>query len=93
MCPCCNEERKRTGRGSGISGSCSIRTGSDSCENENAAEVKTTKEAKISVAVFLVAMVGIVLLGAMSALVPTLSDGSKLPLTTVIEILCWLQQP
>lgn len=34
----------------------------------------------------LVAMVGIVLLGAVSALVPTLSDGSKLPLTTVIEI-------
>ncbi len=31
-------------------------------------------------------MVGIVLLGAVSALVPTLSDGSKLPLTTVIEI-------
>ena len=55
-------------------------------KNENAAEVKTTKEAKISVAVFLVAMVGIVLLGAVSALVPTLSDGSKLPLTTVIEI-------
>ena len=54
--------------------------------NETAAEVKTTKEAKISVAVFLVAMVGIVLLGAVSALVPTLSDGSKLPLTTVIEI-------
>lgn len=55
-------------------------------KNENAAEVKTTKEAKISVAVFLVAMVGIVLPGAVSALVPTLSDGSKLPLTTVIEI-------
>lgn len=55
-------------------------------KNENAAEVKITKEAKISVAVFLVAMVGIVLLGAVSALVPTLSDGSKLPLTTVIEI-------
>lgn len=33
-------------------------------KNENAAEVKTTKEAKISVAVFLVAMVGIVLLGS-----------------------------
>ena len=55
-------------------------------KNENAAEVKTTNEAKISVAVFLVAMVGIVLLGAVSALVPTLADGSKLPLTTVIEI-------
>ena len=55
-------------------------------KNENAAEVKTTNEANISVAVFLVAMVGIVLLGAVRALVPTLSDGSKLPLTTVIEI-------
>ena len=31
-------------------------------------------------------MVGIVLLGAVSGLVPTLADGSKLPLTTVIEI-------
>ncbi len=35
---------------------------------------------------YLTAMVGIVLLGAVKALVPTLSDGSKLPLTTVIEI-------
>lgn len=49
-------------------------------------EKKTTKEAKISVAIFLIAMVGIVLLGAVKALVPTLSDGSQLPLTTVIEI-------
>lgn len=45
-----------------------------------------TKEAKISVAIFMIAMVGIVLLGAVKALVPTLADGSKLPLTTVIEI-------
>ncbi len=45
-----------------------------------------TKEAKISVTVFFIAMAGIVLLGAVKPLVPTLADGSKLPLTTVIEI-------
>lgn len=45
-----------------------------------------SKNAKISVVIFLIAMVGIVLLGAVNALVPTLADGSKLPLTTVIEI-------
>lgn len=45
-----------------------------------------TKEAKISVAIFMIAMAGIVLLGAVSQLVPTLSNGNKLPLTTVIEI-------
>lgn len=45
-----------------------------------------TRQAKIFVAIFMIAMVGIVLLGAVNALVPTLSDGSKLPLTTVIEI-------
>lgn len=45
-----------------------------------------SKEAKISVALFLLAMAGIVLLGAVNQLVPTLSGGSKLPLTTVIEI-------
>lgn len=49
-------------------------------------ERPATKEAKISVAIFLTAMAGIVLLGAVKALVPTLSDGNKLPLTTVIEI-------
>lgn len=50
-------------------------------------EKKTTKEAKISVAIFLTAMVGIVLLGAVKQLVPTIdADGTKLPLTTVIEI-------
>lgn len=49
-------------------------------------EKKVSKEAKISVTIFLIAMVGIVLLGAVSGLVPTLADGSKLPLTTVIEI-------
>lgn len=47
---------------------------------------EVTKEAKRSVAIFLIAMVGIVLLGAVKALVPILPDGSKLPLTTVIEI-------
>ena len=49
-------------------------------------EKKVSKEAKISVTIFLIAMVGIVLLGAVSGLVATLADGSKLPLTTVIEI-------
>ncbi|MDO4338979.1 MAG: anaerobic C4-dicarboxylate transporter family protein [Eubacteriales bacterium] len=53
---------------------------------KHAEERETTKEAKISVAIFMIAMVGIVLLGAVNKLVPTLSDGSKLPLTTVIEI-------
>lgn len=45
-----------------------------------------TKEAKISVAIFLTAMVGIVLLGAVNKLVPSFADGTALPLTTVIEI-------
>jgi anaerobic C4-dicarboxylate transporter DcuB len=49
-------------------------------------EKAVTKEAKISVAIFLIAMAGIVLLGAVKALVPTLANGTKLPLTTVIEI-------
>jgi anaerobic C4-dicarboxylate transporter DcuB len=50
-------------------------------------EKKTTKEAKVSVVIFLTAMVGIVLLGAVKQLVPTIdADGTKLPLTTVIEI-------
>lgn len=49
-------------------------------------ERTATKEAKISVAIFLLAMAGIVLLGAVNQLVPTLSNGNKLPLTTVIEI-------
>ena len=47
-------------------------------------ERPATKEAKISVAIFLIAMAGIVLLGAVKPLVPTLADGNKLPLTTVI---------
>jgi anaerobic C4-dicarboxylate transporter DcuB len=46
----------------------------------------TTKEAKLSVAIFLTAMLGIVLMGAFKQFVPTFADGSKLPLTTVIQI-------
>lgn len=49
-------------------------------------EEKTPKAAKISVGLFITAMVGIVLLGAVNVLVPTFEDGSKLALTTVIEI-------
>jgi anaerobic c4-dicarboxylate membrane transporter family protein len=50
-------------------------------------EKKTTKEAKLSVAIFLIAMAGIVLLGAVKQFVPTIADdGTKLPLTSVIEI-------
>ena len=49
-------------------------------------EKVVTKEAKISLVIFLIAMVAIVLLGAVNSLVPTFADGSKLPLTTVIEI-------
>ena len=47
---------------------------------------EVTKEAKRSVVIFLIAMLGIVFLGAVKAFLPTLADGSKLPLTTVIEI-------
>ena len=49
-------------------------------------ERPATKEAKISVAIFLIAMAGIVLLGRCEASDYTLADGNKLPLTTVIEI-------
>lgn len=49
-------------------------------------EKLTTKEAKISVAIFMVAMVGIVVMGAFQTLLPTFPDGSKLPLVTVIQI-------
>ena len=45
-----------------------------------------TKEAKNSVIIFLVAMLLIVLLGAVSALRPTFADGNSLGMTTVIEI-------
>ena len=49
-------------------------------------EIPTSKEAKISVAVFMIAMLGIVLMGAFQSLLPTFADGSKLPLVTVIQI-------
>lgn len=49
-------------------------------------EKPTTKEAKNSVAIFMVAMVGIVVMGAFQTLLPTFPDGSKLPLVTVIQI-------
>jgi anaerobic C4-dicarboxylate transporter DcuB len=49
-------------------------------------EKPATKNAKISVAIFLSGMVLIVLLGAFKAIVPTFADGSALPMTSVIEI-------
>lgn len=49
-------------------------------------EKTTTKEAKISVVIFMAAMVGIVVMGAFQTLLPTFPDGSKLPLVTVIQI-------
>lgn len=49
-------------------------------------EKTTTKEAKISVVIFMAAMVGIVVMGAFQKLLPTFPDGSKLPLVTVIQI-------
>lgn len=45
-----------------------------------------SKEAIISVVIFMIAMVGIVILGAVKSLVPVFEDGTSLPLTTVIEI-------
>lgn len=49
-------------------------------------ENKITKEAKISVALFIIAMVGIVVMGAFQQLLPEFADGSKLSLVTVIQI-------
>ena len=54
--------------------------------NEKETKFQATKEAKISVAIFLIAMVGIVLLGAVNSLVPVFADETSLPLTSVIEI-------
>lgn len=45
-----------------------------------------TKQAKLSVGIFIVAMLLIVTLGAVSALRPVFADGSQLEMTTVIEI-------
>lgn len=54
--------------------------------NKKEIKFQATKEAKISVAIFLIAMVGIVLLGAVKSLVPVFADETSLPLTSVIEI-------
>ncbi|MGN6714185.1 anaerobic C4-dicarboxylate transporter family protein [Anaerocolumna jejuensis] len=49
-------------------------------------EKPATKNAKISVAIFLGAMVVIVLLGAFQSFLPKFADDSVLPMTSVIEI-------
>ncbi|SHO43818.1 anaerobic C4-dicarboxylate transporter family protein [Anaerocolumna xylanovorans] len=49
-------------------------------------EKPATKNAKISVAIFLSAMVVIVLLGAFNSFIPKFADDSALPMTSVIEI-------
>lgn len=49
-------------------------------------EKPTTKEAKISVTIFMLGIFGIVIMGAFPSLLPTFEDGSKLPLVTVIQI-------
>lgn len=49
-------------------------------------EKPITKEAKLSVGIFMIAMLAIVTLGAVSALRPAFADGSSLGMTTVIEI-------
>lgn len=45
-----------------------------------------TKQAKVSVAIFIIAMIGIVLLGAVKSLVPVYDNGTSLALTSVIQI-------
>lgn len=54
--------------------------------NKKEEKFQATKEAKVSVTIFLIAMVGIVLLGAVKSLVPVFPDETSLPLTSVIEI-------
>ena len=54
--------------------------------NKKEEKFQATKEAKVSVTIFLIAMVGIVLLGAVKSLVPVFADETSLPLTSVIEI-------
>lgn len=49
-------------------------------------EKPATKNAKISVTIFLTAMVVIVLLGAFNSFLPKFADDSVLPMTSVIEI-------
>ena len=45
-----------------------------------------TKQAKVSVAIFIIAMIGIVLLGAVKSLLPVYDNGTSLALTSVIQI-------
>lgn len=54
--------------------------------NKKETRFQATKEAKISVAIFLIAMIGIVFFGAANSLLPVFADESSLPLTSVIEI-------
>lgn len=54
--------------------------------NKKEIRFQATKEAKISVAIFLIAMIGIVFFGAANSLLPVFADESSLPLTSVIEI-------
>jgi anaerobic C4-dicarboxylate transporter DcuB len=50
-------------------------------------EIEATREEKISVSIFLIAMLAIVVMGAGSkVLLPKFADGSTLPLTSVIQI-------
>lgn len=49
-------------------------------------EKPVTKQAKMAVIIFMVAMLAIVLLGAASGLRPVFADGSALGMTTIIEI-------
>lgn len=46
-----------------------------------------TKSAKLSVAIFMVAMLVIVFMGAVPSLLPAFADKSKLPMTSVIQIM------
>lgn len=58
---------------------------------QNKAEEKpVTGKAKIAVVIFIVAMLAIVIFGAVSALRPTFADGSQLGMTTIIEIFMML---
>lgn len=55
-------------------------------ENEKIDTSKFSKQSKLSVVVFLAAMVCIVLLGVIKALRPVLSDGSTMGMTDIIQI-------
>ncbi len=53
---------------------------------DHSSDKPITKEAKIAVALFMIGMLCIVTLGAISGLRPTFADGSSLGMTTIIEI-------